>query len=812
MLIILLLSFCLPICAFGEQIHETPSTNNKHNYSIFGEVIDKQTRLPIEGCVIKINNPKDLQNYTQSNDQGKFELKNLKGGSYRIEAIMLGYSIQISEEIIIPSSNLYLKIELEQQSENIKELIIKSSPEPFKPIASAPLSRMVIESAQIEKSAGGNRDISKIITVLPGVATPPPSGYRNDYTVRGGAPGENKFYIDGIEIPTINHFSTQGAGGGPVGLLNADFIRKVDFYTASFPIEKSNALSSVMDITLRDGNPIKNSYKFAIGASEFSLASDGHLINTKGKSNLLYTISVRHSYLQFLFKLLQLPFLPTITDAQLKLKYRINHNNELSLLFLGGLDNMKLNIDGVKDEQGEYIISYLPVIKQRVYTIGLSYKHYYKGNNLALYLSYNYFKNGGEKYKNNDNTLPDNLNLNYNSTEAQTLLRAENTLKTGKFNILTGLSLNLPNYSNSTYQKLYLADALKEINYNTQLNLIGYAAYIRADYISKNNKLTLSAGLRIDGNSYNNSMQNPLKQLSPRIALSYEILPKTKIKFGAGRYFQLPAYTVMGYKVKEELANKNQLKYLGVNQISFGIEYQPKHNIQILIEPFYKNYFNALYSSIDNIPLTSGATEYGAYGNTLATSDLSTNAYGIELSARLYIEDKFSLIGAYTYFRSTFKSKKETQNNSLPWDNRHLLTLDARYQFPKNYSLGAKYRLSGGTPYTPYDAQKSSLVSAWDASGSPYYNYNQYCAERLPIFWQLDLRADKTFYFNKWSLDIYIDLQNILNIKYKYPDIYLSTGKIEDPSLPKDEQRYKMKYITNQSGTIIPTIGVIVSL
>ncbi|MEG2848848.1 MAG: hypothetical protein RR880_01270 [Bacteroidales bacterium] len=141
----------------------------------------------------------------------------------------------------------------------------------------------------------------------------------------------------------------------------------------------------------------------------------------------------------------------------------------------------------------------------------------------------------------------------------------------------------------------------------------------------------------------------------------------------------------------------------------------------------------------------------------------------------------------------------------------HLLSFSARYEFGKDYAIGVKYRLSGGSPYTPYDLEKSSYVQAWDVTGRPYYNYSLYNTERLKVFQQLDIRFDKSFYFKKWALELYIDLQNILNTKYLYPNIYVSTGAIENPSAPIAEQRYVLKSLKNDTGTILPTLGVIIS-
>lgn len=231
--------------------------------------------------------------------------------------------------------------------------------------------------------------------------------------VRGGSPSENRFYLDGVEIPNINHFSTQGASGGPVGILNADLIREVNFYTGAFPTDKGNALSSVLDFKLRDGDMERNSLK-ATRASEVSLASNGHL----GKKTS-YLVSVRQSYLQFLFDMLGLPFLPTFTDAQFKLKTRFDARNELTVLGLGGIDKMKLNTKA-DDEDNEYILSYLPKIQQETFTLGAVYRHYAGAHVQSVVASHSYLNNRNTKYQQNDESDPDHLMLRLRSTEQNT--------------------------------------------------------------------------------------------------------------------------------------------------------------------------------------------------------------------------------------------------------------------------------------------------------------------------------------------------------------------------------------------------------
>ena len=136
--------------------------------------------------------------------------------------------------------------------------------------------------------------------------------------------------------------------------------------------------------------------------------------------------------------------------------------------------------------------------------------------------------------------------------------------------------------------------------------------------------------------------------------------------------------------------------------------------------------------------------------------------------------------------------------------------MSGTYNLPRRWSIGGKLSYIGGSPYTPYDEDKSSLVEAWDAKGQPYYDYAYYNTGRLPNFAQLDLRVDKSFYFHHCMIGIYLDIQNITGNKLKQPDVIMSTGIIENPSAPIAEQRYKMKYLKQESGTILPTLGITV--
>lgn len=178
--------------------------------------------------------------------------------------------------------------------------------------------------------------------------------------------------------------------------------------------------------------------------------------------------------------------------------------------------------------------------------------------------------------------------------------------------------------------------------------------------------------------------------------------------------------------------------------------------------------------------------------------------------AALAIAGRLSLVSSFTFYRSECRNDRQSAYIVSAWDNRFIGNVSATYDFPRHWSVGAKLSAIGGSPYTPYDVEKSSLVQAWDVTGRPYYDYDHFNSERLGAFAQLDVRVDKNFYFPKWSLGMYVDLQNVTMSRLKQPDVPVSTGVVENPDAPLDQQRYKMKYIKLSSGTLVPAIGLTV--
>jgi outer membrane receptor for ferrienterochelin and colicin len=738
-------------------------------------------------------------------DDGAYSLTGLKPGFAELRVSSVGFKTFISSAVMVTNSNaVTLDVPLEEDEINIGEVVVKASP--FARKIETPLSLRTIGIDEIEKNPGGNRDISKVIQSYPGVASTP--AFRNDVIVRGGGPNENRFYVDNVEIPYLNHFSTQGSSGGPVGIINVDFVQSVDFLSGAFPASKGNALSSILNFSFIDGNKDKMKYRATLGASDLGLTLNGP-VGPKG--TLL--VSVRRSYLKFLFSALKLPFLPTYTDFQMKYKIRLDPKNELTIIGLGAKDDFSLNLKANETEFQRYILDYIPVQEQYSYVFGIVLKHYREKGYDSWILSRNYLNNTQNKYENNIEA-DSNKVLDYLSGEGEIKARYERTiLGDNGFRLTYGLGYEYGHYRNSTYRKIYSGTPLDtEIDYKTNLKIGKFSAFGQISRSFFESRLDLSFGMRADATTYSSEMLNPLHQLSPRLSASYLLTDKLSLNASVGRFYQLPPYTALGYSTPSGvLVNQDNLKYMAADHYVLGLELIPAESMQFTLEGFYKNYSQYPFSVRDSVPLSSKSADYGIFGDEALISTSLGRAYGFELLGRLKEFKKINLVLSYTYVRSEFRG---LTNSWIPssWDNKHLLNLTATRKFQRNWDIGIKWRLVGGAPYTPYDYEKSSYKIAWDLTGQGYLDYSKFNTLRLRAFHQLDIRVDKQYFFKNWSLMLYADVQNVYNFTADQPPILIretdsSGNPVTDPTNPL---KYSLKYIPSEAGTVLPTIGVII--
>ncbi|NND77943.1 MAG: TonB-dependent receptor [Flavobacteriales bacterium] len=776
---------------------------------IKGRVYDEFSNEPIIGATVVLEG---TTTGAVTDIEGIYVIDKLEPGLYNIEVSFIGYEKRRIFEIQVFNSKVSnYDIALRQSSETLDEIVITS--EVFKTREESPVSLRTIGVAEIERNPGGNRDISKVIQSLPGVASTP--NFRNDIIIRGGAPNENRFFLDGIEVPTINHFSTQGSSGGPVGLINVNFIKEVDLYTGAFPANRGNALSSVMELTQKDANTEKTNLNFTLGSSDAGLTIDTPL---GSKSGLI--LSVRRSYLQFLFEALDLPFLPTYNDVQAKYKLKINKKNELTVLGLGAIDEFELNpgsIEGIDDpeilERNLYALGNIPDNSQWSYTTGLSFKHFGTSSFQTIVLSRNHLNNEAIKYENNSG-LEEDLNLHYTSEEIENKFRFESTHRKNNWKWNYGVNAESANYLTSTFRRDVAFDgSVFEVVFDSDIKLMKYGFFGQVSRAFKDNTIQTSFGLRTDASDYSDEMDNPLGQLSPRFSMSYKFAPSWSFNFNLGRFYQLPAYTVLGYRdFSGELVNRtNGVKYIQSDHFVAGFRKEFPNNTQVSLEGFYKKYDDYPFVVRDSVSLANLGADFGVVGNDEVTPDSEGRAYGLELLLQRKLKKGIYGILAVTFVRSEF-TNKEGEFAPAAWDNRYIVTFTGGKKFKKNWELGMKWRFFGGAPYTPWDLQRSSLISVWNATGQGVLNHDLTNTERIQSINQMDLRLDKRYYFSKWTLDVYLDIENVYN--YEFEDVpYVDVIRDENDQAmidPDDPNRYLLKEVANPAGTVLPSIGIVI--
>jgi hypothetical protein len=778
--------------------------------TVRGAITDEVTgeALPFVSVVLQGSN-----SGVSSDLDGQFELTGLTPGVVNLSFSSIGYKTVTRLEIeVTPARPAYLNVSMEPSAVAIEAAEVQA--QSGRGEEEAPVSLRRIGTNEIKRNPGGGRDISKAIRSLPGVAAIP--SFRNDIVIRGGAPNENRFYIDGIEIPNINHFATQGASGGPVGMVNVDLVEQVEFFSGAFPATRGNALSSVMEFGFKTARTDEWTTNAVVGTSDLGLTFEGP---TGENSSLI--CSARRSYLQYLFEVLGLPFLPIYNDFQFKWVYQANPNERLTVLGIGAYDDFQLNLSVLEDTASEgyldqvAILDALQVNKQWNYAMGVKYDRFTEDGRWTWVASRNMLSNRAYKHESNDETLP--LTLDYASQEMENKLRLERRRYGAEgLKVTWGAQYEFARFNNRTYSQQYffLEDSLVALDFESAFDMHEYGAFIQGSKPIWDNRAVLSGGIRVDGNEVNTAMANPLRQLSPRLALRWNLRPQLSFNANVGRYFQLPSMLILGYVEGGERVNAQAARYIMCDQVVAGFKYDlSERNTTFGLEAFHKKYKGGPVSRAAGIALANLGADFGVVGNEAVSFDGDGRAFGLEfLTQRRLYKGVYGLM-AYTYVRSEYAFKGTYAPSA--WDSRHIVSLTGGAKLKRDWEIGVRWLYSGGLPFTPYDVDVSMDREYWDSQGVAQLNYDALNSGRNAAFSQLDLRIDKKWFYEKWSLDLFLDVQNLFS---QVPDAPPFLDVQRDPSTgvpiadPVNAGRYLPRYIDADAGSVLPAFGLIIEL
>ena len=753
--------------------------------TISGKVFNNENGLILEGATIQVE---DSDFFAITNSEGLFEIKDIPTSSYNVKASFVGFKSQTIFNVIVKSAgNQTLLYGLNPSSEELEEVIVVESP--FKTSIETPLSTQTFSAVEIETYPGGNNDITRVIQSLPGIS-PSVGGFRNDIIIRGGGPNETVYYIDGIEIPNINHFSTQGSSGGPVGLVNISFIKDVTLTTSSFGAEYDNALSGVLSFVQKEANKEKISGNFRIGSSEAGITLDGPI-----NQDTSFIFSLRRSYLQFIFKAFGFSFLPDYWDYQMKLNHKIDDFNYINFIGIGSIDELTVNEPDEFDFENQSTIEQIPITNQKSRTFGVTWKRIYKNSNgfFNLSLSNNKLENNFERFE--DNVSKTNKVYSNLSTEEDIKLRfiSKNNFENYKFSF--GGNFQLSKYSNRTLFKFY------NIDYNSNIDFFKYGLFLKSSKRFFNDNLSVSFGIRTDQDNFT-SENKIFENISPRLALSLSLSRNNKwnLNLTSGRYYKMPTYTSLGFRDSNNiLINKNS-KYTQSDHLVIGLEFINSESSRFTIELFDKRYSNYPVSSTDMVSLANKGGDFEVLGNEKILTIGKGKSYGMELLYQQKLKNNFYGILSYTFFYSKFSGIDKIYLPSV-WDNRNLFSFTGGYKLKKNWEISSKLRYTDKTPYAPINFELSNM-----SYPEIIFDYSQLGNYFLDKFLKLDLRIDKRWNFKSTSMNFYIDAENLLANEIPVPPEY---GLLRDSNQNVIIPRSLIEVESDNRTSIIPSVGFV---
>ena len=781
-------------------------TNAQSTGTIKGEALDALNISPLSNWNVEVIKGSFKRTATVNN-QGYFEFNNIPTGLYNVRALSPKGQMQTLHEVRVRSTKpTYVNLYVERVN-TLEEVAVRA--DAFHRTPETPLSIKNINRSEMMRMPGAVLDLSKVIQNFPGVLPKPSFGYA--IAMRGGAPNENRYLLDGISLPTVNHFSIQGASGGAVSLVNLDHIQGMDLITGGFPAEVDDALSGVLQLEGRNARMDRWGIRATQGGTDYGLTIEGPI-----GDKTAVTLSGRNSFSQHYFRLFNIPVLPAYQDAQLRIHHRISENKDLTILGLGGWDQYRLNLEGKGSDALLYNVGYIPEGQQQTNVVGARYRIFKKNGRWEYILSRDQINNTAGKFIGNTGTEA-NRQLDYASLENNIRGSISHYVVSEDWQWKYGINLvnrtsNLDMW-NVRFNNEQSISRIDTVDYQQVVTFqsLGAFTHLTRNYLE--NRLSTSAGLRIDMHNLNLTTINPLAQASPRLSAEYHINSDWAIQGNLGRYSQLPpAITILANSAN----NWSRNSYAGiVNQAATGIEFQNGETYRFSLEGYYKSYSNMPYLWDDNMSFSQAIGAYVAVGDQVSSSQAEGRSYGLELFLQQKLKGTYWWTMSYNYGHSETRLNSSQEWTPTVWDIRHNVNLVLGKVWGKGWQIGAKYRWATGTPYTPFDSEQSALVNNWDVLQRGIFDINNVMSARLDSYSIIDVRLDKTYNKEKYSLTWFLDLQNFTSSSIPLmPYLTVERDELTRAPLvdPVNTDSYLVKTIGSDTGRLLPTIGLILEI
>ncbi|MFZ9777159.1 MAG: TonB-dependent receptor [Schleiferiaceae bacterium] len=768
-----------------------------------GRVVLYQGAQPAPNWTVVLTTSPVIQEFrTVTDAEGRFRFDNLPSGLANVTAIGDEglYTKTVHELWINAVKPNELLIEIEP-IQNLGEVVVTA--DAFHSTAESPLSIKAIGWAEMQRMPGAVLDLSKVIQSFPGILPKPSFGYA--ISLRGGAPSENGYRFDGIDVPTINHFSIQGASGGAVSLINLDHVQNMELQTGAFASTFGNVLSGTLALEGRNGRSDRLGLRVTLGQTDYGATLEGPL----GKKTR-FTASARNSFSQYYFRLFKIPVLPAYQDAQVRIHHQIDARRDLTVLGIGGWDRYFLYpADSSASDALLYNVGYIPEGTQRTGVGGIRYRSFDDRGQWTAVLSQDRIANRAAKFTGNTG-LESDRQLRYAATETNQRLRLERRQNPSALggSLSYGLSVERRAYQLDLWNVRWTGSAIDTVQLADTAAFGAGAAFATWEQ-PLGPRATATVGFRADAASLSAATANPLNNLSPRLALRYLLSEHWTANANLGQYSQLPPAIIQAANAAQ--GRREDLASALVRQAAAGVEYQNGKTYRVSVEGYYKGYSRYPFLVQDRISFANAIGAYVAVGDQASTPTSEGRTYGLEVFLQQKLKGKYWWMASYHYGKSEFQTAAGTWAPSV-WDSRHSGSVTAGRVWGKGWQAGIKARYSSGTPFTPFDEATSSVRENWDRLQRGVFDYTQVNSQRLDAFSQIDFRMDKVTARKNHSITWYLDLQNLGSNDYPLMP-YLTVQRDPDSKQPllnaDDPSRYAMQLLRSDTGRTLPTIGFI---
>lgn len=738
---------------------------------IKGRVLDKQSETPLPGATIELLNT-EIATGVFTDDNGYYILENVPIGRQAIRISYVGFeTITIPNIVVTTGKEAVVNVNLIESFDQLDAVILTPETNKDRSINKlATVSARQFSLEEVNRFSGGRSDVGRLAANFAGVSAPDDS--RNDIVVRGNSPTGLLWRLEGIPIPSPNHYSTLGTTGGPVSALNTNMLKNSDFLTSAFPAEYGNALGGVFDLGFRKGNKDTYEYTAQVGAfTGVEAMAEGPL----GKKDGSFLVAARYSLVGLLgVGAGGTAATPNYNDISFNIDFGSGNLGALSLFGILGNSDIEFLGDDIDEgdlfaaeDENAFVESGFGVVGLK-HRINIGEKGYLKSI-ASVSTSANTFK--ADRFIDKDTPeervirftdVDDTQNRFAFSTFFNTKLNRKVTLRTGLI------------YENFGIESL-LRDRNEQPDNNgdgdpdlftfrdTDESFSLFQPYIQGQF-RLTEKLTLNAGLHSQYSNLNEQFA-----LGPRAALNYKIAPKHSLNFGYGVHYQnvpLPLL-FLNEDVNGELLQTNRtLDFTRSEHYVLGYDLKIAKSWRAKLEVYYQDISNAAVEAFPSSysSLTEG-TDFGFDNDRVSLVNEGTGYnQGLELTVEKFFSDGYYGLLTTSIFESKYEGSDGIERNT-PFNNGYVVNLLAGREFTVGKAkrnqlfFDTRVSLAGGRYFTPVDLEASQqagfeILQEDIAFSQQYDDYFR---------WDFKFGLKINSKTKKQSHQFYVDIQNLTN-------------------------------------------------